>query len=100
MPLTPRLFILALGSLYRSIQAQPAYGGVVLPGSGGPIRVSIVGYADDVALYVATLEEERVTLGLIRDFGAVSGLQLNLDKCAAICLHLQGPTGLHTGMEI
>lgn len=99
-PLAPLLFILALDSLFRRVQDHHAELGVRIPGPGGPIRVPIAGYADDAALYATPRDEEQVALQLVRDFGRASGLRLNVAKCAAVCLHPDGPTEAHRGMEI
>ena len=47
--------------------------------SGRTFKVSQ--YCDDTTLFVTDAQSAELAISIVRDFGAVSGLELNLDKC-------------------
>jgi hypothetical protein len=84
-PLAPLLFIIALDVLYRVVETMPDIGGIPLVcGSSTTIRIS--GYADDTALYLADADDIPKILEVIRDYGSVSGLQVNLKKSVGVMM--------------
>jgi hypothetical protein len=84
-PLAPLLFIIALDVLYRVVETMPDIGGIPLVcGSSTTIRIS--GYTDDTALYLADADDIPKILEVIRDYGSVSGLQVNLKKPVGVMM--------------
>jgi hypothetical protein len=80
-PLSPLLFLLAMEPLPR-IFALATEEGILSP-LAGSIRCSL--YADDVALFIKpTAGEVAVTKAILKVFGEVSGLVVNLTKSQAI----------------
>ena len=82
-PLSPQLFILIMEVLHLLIERATACGLLSpLADTGLRHRTSI--YADDVVTFLRPLERDlRVVAQLLDDFGLVSGLRANLEKCSA-----------------
>lgn len=99
-PLAPLLFILAVDTIFRRIEASPTTLGILIPTSHDPRRVPIAGYADDIALYLNGPEDEEAFLAILVEFGLASGLKLNEKKCIAVCLHPNGPNSKHSTLRI
>ncbi|KAG2996526.1 hypothetical protein PC128_g21049 [Phytophthora cactorum] len=91
-PLTPLLFILAPGALYREIDRKTDLRGVVLRSAAGEIKVMIAGYADDTAAYPAFMDFIPALLRITDQFGAESGLALNHEKTMVVALSWTGGT--------
>ncbi len=80
-PLSPILFNLAIDPLMAMLQATGE--GVETPGG----RVAAMAFADDMVLLCNTHEGMNRLLETVRDFSLLSGLQVNIEKCAGF--HIQ-----------
>lgn len=60
----------------------------------------VVGYVDDLELFLRGPADGSAFLTLIEQFGDVSGLVLNIAKCSSVCLHPRGSTLAHATMKI
>lgn len=85
-PLAPLLFIVMLDVLYRRVETDTALRGVPIITEGGRTDVRVSGYADDTALYLESRSQVPAALTLLHDFGAVSGLRVNVDKSVVLPL--------------
>lgn len=99
-PLAPQLFVLSLDLLFRRIECEPRCPRLRLGHANGDVTLPISGYADDVALYLRGPEDKHDFLTVVGEFSRASGLQINLSKCAAVCLHPAGPKARHLTMTI
>ena len=78
--LSPYLFILAVEPLIRLINANRQIKGFQI--LEHTYKLSI--YADDLTGFINNERELVELIGLINDFGAASGLKLNIDKTEAL----------------
>ncbi|KAJ0392749.1 hypothetical protein ATCC90586_008849 [Pythium insidiosum] len=85
-PLAPLLFVIAINTLLEALQAEHRLPGVRV----NDVTVTGVGYADDTGVYLTDPRDEPILLSLLGDFGAASGLRINISKSAAV---LMSPTG-------
>ncbi|KAG4223939.1 hypothetical protein PC116_g27600 [Phytophthora cactorum] len=69
-PLAPLLFILALDALYKELDRHLDLKGVRLRSAVGEIEVRSAGYADDTAVYLASVQYVPLLLRLTSTFGA------------------------------
>ncbi|KAF1336803.1 reverse transcriptase, partial [Globisporangium splendens] len=88
-PLAPLLFILALEMLYRKIEKEPLIRGVQLSNGETTATIKVSGFADDTTIYVQDPSEVPAVLKILDDFGAASGLKINVAKSLALPLHQQ-----------
>jgi hypothetical protein len=96
-PLAPVLFVLAIDLLHQAAERDSALTGIPLDDH---TRVKLGGYADDTTAFLATPTEEPALLCLLDDFGAASGLRVNVTKCAVVCCSRGGPTAAHAAMTL
>ncbi|KAE8910880.1 hypothetical protein PF005_g15599 [Phytophthora fragariae] len=94
-PLAPLLFILAVDVLYDEIEAAGGLKGISLDPVHNDQQLKVAGYADDTAIYIADRSMQAEAIRAVARFSAVSGLMLNVGKCAAIRLGevKEGDTG-------
>ena len=78
--LAPLLFILALDSIYRVLQAQEDIRGVPITSGGRTTELKVSGYADDTALYLLDRSAILPVIAILDDFAIVSGLWTNRAK--------------------
>lgn len=91
-PLSPFLFILAVEKMADAISSNVNIRGI----SMGNCEINISQYADDSTIFVRDSGSLETMLDQVRDFGLVSGLHLNTDKCEGLlvkCTPLLGPLG-------
>lgn len=94
-PLASWLFILAVDLLYKAADPDTNLTGLQVDAR---TSVKLSGYADDTTSYLAHPREERHLLRLLEQFGAASGLRINLSKSRAVVIHPSGPTAVHAAM--
>ncbi|KAF1314924.1 reverse transcriptase, partial [Globisporangium splendens] len=85
-PLAPHLFILALELLYKKVEADPELNGVQVTDHSETGTVKVCGYADDTTIYVQTANDIPRVLAILDEFGAASGLKVNVHKSVALPL--------------
>ena len=85
-PLSPLLFVLTLEPFLRRLRDQarrPALRGIALSG-GGLARDSA--YADDVTLYISSIEGMQAADSAIVEHNRITGSKINSDKSAGLLL--------------
>ena len=82
-PASALLFIIAVEMLAMKIRECDKIKGFSFEDSK---QIKISQYADDCMLFVNDIDELRTSMSLIRQFGLVSGLKLNISKCEGIWL--------------
>lgn len=101
-PLSPILFAVTMDPLVRLIHEQKGIAGLIPPrplplrsiAGGMPLHdrgvdtTKMVAYADDIIFFISRPEEVEVVIELIKWFGRMSGLELNLPKCVVILMGL------------
>lgn len=85
-PLAPLLFILAMDTLYRRVEARKDIAGLIVPTSAGGADTRIAGYADDTALHVRDCAMIPAALEEVGRFGTASGLRANVSKSVVLPL--------------
>jgi Reverse transcriptase (RNA-dependent DNA polymerase) len=93
-PLAPYLFILAINSLLHHIQISSITG--ISPSATSTYPVKIQAYADDLTLFITEQDIPKAT-SLLRSFGQLSNLHINLQKSTLLFCSKQDsyPTSLH-----
>lgn len=86
------LFVLLLNQLYRMVLQHPQLLGLATKAGATHKQLSIAGYADDTALYLKNVSEIPVALALLRSFGDMSGLRVNVSKSVGVALHTDSPS--------
>jgi hypothetical protein len=82
-PLSPQLFVLIMEILHLMIQ-KAADERLLTPLAQIGLRLRTSVYADDVVTFLRpTVLDFRVFSGIVDDFGAASGLCVNMEKCSA-----------------
>ena len=83
-PASSLIFVLAIEMLSLQIRQQADLKGLDL---GFPTKtVKTVQYADDCIVFLNDKNELCTTLNILREFGRISGLNLNLSKCEGLWL--------------
>jgi hypothetical protein len=85
-PLAPLLFIIAVDLLYDVLVGDESIVGIALTSAAGCRPLTVAGYADDTAIYIANATMQQAALRAVRSFSDVSGLRLNVKKSVAINL--------------
>jgi len=85
-PLAPLLFIIAVDLLYDVVEAEKSIVGIGLTSAAGCRPLTVAGYADDTAIYIANANMQLAALRAVRSFSDVSGLRLNVKISVAINL--------------
>ncbi|KAI9908728.1 hypothetical protein PsorP6_004718 [Peronosclerospora sorghi] len=75
--MAPLLFILALDSLYKVINARNKIDGIVLRAGGGSEKITVFSYADDTAVYLRESGDIPRVLEILDGFAQVSDLAIN-----------------------
>lgn len=88
-PLSPLLFVLAIGPLYRLLSTATECGMLApLPGRGTSMRISF--YADDAIIFANPIKEEVDTLlNLLQGFGDATRLHLNQAKSTVAAIRCE-----------
>ena len=81
-PASAPLFALVVEILAIKIRETIAVQGIEVTG----ITFKVSQYCDDTTLFVKDSESAEHALDLVREFGHISGLQLNIDKCDVMWL--------------
>ena len=89
-PLAPLLFILALDSVYRVIQAHPEISDVKIRSGDRADVIKVSGYADDTAVYMPERRAVTHVVSILDEFSRISGLHTNRAKSMVIELNPQG----------
>lgn len=88
-PLSPMLFILAMEPLQRMLQLATQAGLLRPINNTAKLRISM--YADDAAIFANPDSNEMQAIQQILEiFGEVTGLKINLAKCAAYPIQCHG----------
>lgn len=86
-PLSPLLFIIAMEPLHKMISVATTEG-MLSPIQHRSVRARMSMYADDVAIFLNPIKEEVQVLSyILEEFGWVSGLITNREKCAVYPIH-------------
>lgn len=86
----PLLFILALDSVYRIIQARADIRGVRLSAGDRTTEIKVSGYANDTAVYLQVREAVEHVAAIMDEFAGVSGLTTNRAKSMVVELDPRG----------
>ena len=90
-PLSALIFILCTEILARAIKTNKDISGISLKLNNNTKNYKLSQYADDMNLYIKTIEEALTALDLVLEFGKFSGLKLNISKTEGMLLgSLQG----------
>ena len=89
-PLAPLLFILALDSVYRVIQAHPEISGVRIRSGDRSDVIKVSGYAGDTAVYIPECRAVTHVVSILDEFSRISGLHTNRAKSMVIEHNPQG----------
>ena len=82
-PISALLFVLSVEILGLQIRQQTKLQGLDF---GFPNNVKTVQYADDCVMFLNDRNELCTALNVLRSYGKLSGLSLNLSKCEGLCL--------------
>jgi hypothetical protein len=89
-PLSPYLFILAIDTLQRILDAA-IEDGVLSPLRGRHAKLRLSLYVDDAVIFLNPVQEEVAALfGILEQFGNASGLKLNIGKCLVAPIRCSG----------
>ena len=82
-PISALLFVLSVEILGITIRQQTNLQGLDF---GFPNNVKTVQYADDCIMFLNNKNELYTALNVLRTYGEISGLTLNLSKCEGLWL--------------
>ncbi|OWZ07213.1 RxLR effector protein [Phytophthora megakarya] len=86
-PLAPLLFILAVEVLALAIAQSSEIEGLQVPGADNTEQHKFSGFVDDSTLFLQEGRQLEAALGLIQDFGKISGLKVQPAKSCFIPLN-------------
>lgn len=90
-PISPRLFNLAILPLLHSLHYLNP--GLLLSSNNHPLaRVSAVAYADDLAIYLANLDDLPKVISLLEEFEKISGITVNAAKSILVSKNAISPS--------
>ena len=89
-PLVPLLFILALDSVYRVLQAREDIQVVPITSGGRKTELKVSGYADTTAVYLRDRSAIMPVIAILDDFARLSSLWTNRAKSMVLELDPRG----------
>ena len=79
-PLAPLLFIIAMETIMEKIRTETGLTGVKFRVEGKLIELKTTGFVDDLCIFMSRSRQIPTALALLRAFGNISGLKINLQK--------------------
>ena len=91
-PLAPLLFIIAMEAVLEKIRKSTGITGIKLQIEGYNLVLKTSGFVDDLCIFLAKAKQLPTALHILKTFGQLSGLKLNISK--SNCLWLDTETSI------
>ena len=84
-PLSPLLFLLVVEVLSIHIRQRDDISGILFNG----VPIKLISYADDTTAVMPNIEQAKIFIDIVKEFGKFSGLKINAEKSEALWLGSQ-----------
>ena len=85
-PLAPLLFIIAMETIMTKIRKDNGIRGITFRVEGKKIELRTTGFVDDLCIFLSRSKQLPTALALLKAFGRLSGLKINLKKSNGLWL--------------